>query len=193
MASAESRKDKGATLFVAAALLLTLVGAGAGVTLGSILGLPPVAPDTDVPAKEQPAAADTTQKPDTEGHGGSHGAASPEGTGEPGPEDDAEDEVGKLDLVVVPLPPILTTLAAPAGRWVRLEGSILVDKTATEAMELLAGRAGEQILTYLRTARLDEIEGPSGFLGLREDLNEMLRILSEYQVQGVLIHGLVVE
>jgi flagellar FliL protein len=48
-------------------------------------------------------------------------------------------------------------------------------------------------LTYLRTLRLDQLEGPSGILGLRDDLNATVMALSNGEVRGVLIHGLVVE
>ena len=64
---------------------------------------------------------------------------------------------------------------------------------AEDSPEVLAERSGEQILTYLRSLRLDQIEGPSNVLGFREDLNEMLRVLSKGQVKGILINGLVVE
>ena len=72
-------------------------------------------------------------------------------------------------------------------------GSILITAEAEEPPEVLAERSGEQILTYLRSLRLDQLEGPTSILGLREDLTEMLRVLSKGQVKGILINGLVIE
>ena len=59
--------------------------------------------------------------------------------------------------------------------------------------ELLAEEAGEQILTYLRSVRLSQLETASGILALRDDLDETVQVLSGGEVRSVLIHGLVVE
>jgi hypothetical protein len=59
--------------------------------------------------------------------------------------------------------------------------------------ELLAEEAGEQILTYLRSVRLSQLQSASGILALRDDIDETVQVLSGGQIRGVLIHGLVVE
>lgn len=164
----------GAMMFIALVLLLTLVGVGAGFTVGALMQQAPALP-----------AAAPEHAGEPHGEDAHAGAIAPSGT-----------ETGEIidpTLKVQPFPPVLTTLAAPAGRWVRLEGSALLKKEAKDSPELLAERAAEQILTYLRTVRLDQVEGPSGVLGLREDIDEMVRVLSDGQVQGILLHGLVVE
>jgi hypothetical protein len=69
----------------------------------------------------------------------------------------------------------------------------MIRSASEKQPELLAEKAGEQILTYLRSVRLSQLESPSGILGLRDDLDETVRTLSEGEVRGVLIHGLVVE
>jgi flagellar FliL protein len=109
------------------------------------------------------------------------------------PEEEMTEEYASDDVKITPFPPILTTLADPKGKWIRLEGSILIRSTSEKQPELLAEKAGEQILTYLRSVRLSQLESPSGILGLRDDLDETVRTLSEGEVRGVLIHGLVVE
>ena len=96
-------------------------------------------------------------------------------------------------MKVMPFPPVLTTLAAPKGIWIRIEGSLLLAKETEDNPEILVEKAGTQILTYLRTARLAQIEGPSGFLHLREDLNNTVSALSGGQVREVLVHTMVVE
>ena len=170
-------------MFVVATVLLSLIGTAAGFTVGSLLGDPsqrtPHAPDVQAAASQSSTETphSTPQDGDrTEEHDGA----------------DSEQH-GSVAVKAVPIPPVLTTLAAPEGRWIRLEGSVLVQLETDESPELLAEKAGEQILTYLRTVRLEQISGPSGTLGLRNDLNEMVRAISNGQVQGVLIHGLLVE
>ncbi len=94
---------------------------------------------------------------------------------------------------LVSLPPIVTTLARPNGKWIRLEGSIAVRSDTEQPPENLAEETGEHILAYLRTVELDHISGPSGFLALRDDLNETVQVLSHGDVSRVLIHGFIVE
>ncbi len=163
-------------------VLLSLVGAGAGFAVGTFLqpGKQPPAPPA-VPTAPSPTAGETKpDEPDT----------SADDDSEPDSDDDG---VKDADLKIVPLPPVLTTLAAPEGKWIRLEGSILTKPGTEKAPEMLADMAGEQILAYLHTVRLEQLQGPSGFLALRDDLNETVRSLSRGDVRAVLIHGLLVE
>ena len=51
----------------------------------------------------------------------------------------------------------------------------------------------EDILAYLRTVTLSQIEGPSGMQHLREDLVERARIRSEGRVKELVIQTLVVQ
>lgn len=168
------------------ALLLTLVGAGVGFAVGVLLKNGNAPEDTATSA--QPKAVPVNEKPGTleETKKGEHDVGA------------AEEEPGELEpplemLKVVPFPPILTTLSDPKGKWVRLEGSVLVLPAGERSMELIAEESGERILTYLRTVRLDQIDSASGILTVRDDLDEMLKSLSNGEVRGVLIHGLVVE
>lgn len=180
----KGKPKSGLMAFVVLALLLTLVGAGAGFTVGSLIQAPP----------EEKAAAAPEAPPKEEEKYGADPHASPAHAEAQSTQAGAEtEEIADLALKLQPFPPVLTTLAAPSGRWVRLEGSALLAMETKDSPELLAEKAAEQVLTYLRTVRLEQIEGPSGVLGLREDLNEMVKVLSEGQVQGILLHGLVVE
>lgn len=198
MAKSETSKDKSTVMFLVVVLLLTLVGAGTGFAVGSLIQAP-----ADVAGKvagsgpvSTGGVAEVDDKP-KETHGVSaegHGAAK-EGDGETSPDEETEsaETIDPHSLRVVMFPPVLTTLTEPKGKWIRLEGSILITSDAEEPPEVLAERSGEQILTYLRSLRLDQLEGPASILGLREDLTEMLRVLSNGQVKGILINGLVVE
>jgi flagellar FliL protein len=91
------------------------------------------------------------------------------------------------------LAPVVTNLAEPADVWIRLEASIIFDDEAIAADEVLAGEIAADMLTYLRTVSLSQIEGPSGMQHLREDLAERARIRSEGRVKELVIQTLVVE
>ncbi len=91
------------------------------------------------------------------------------------------------------LAPIVTNLGEPSDVWIRIESSIIFDDEAIAADDVLAGEIGEDILTYLRTVSLSQIEGPSGMQHLREDLAERARIRSQDRVKELVIQTLVVE
>ena len=57
----------------------------------------------------------------------------------------------------------------------------------------LAAAITEDTITYLRTLSLPLIEGSSGFLRFREDLNDRVRIRSGGKVRDLIIHSLIVE
>lgn len=165
------------------ALLLTLVGAGVGFAVGVLLK------GEDAPAERPtPSAAKSVSEAET------HGSPQAEEQNSAAGEEETEEPEPPLDTMkVVPIPPILTTLAEPKGKWIRLEGSVLVLPAGERSLELIAEESGERILTYLRTVRLEQIDSASGLLTIRDDLDEMLKSLSNGEVRGVLIHGLVLE
>jgi flagellar FliL protein len=88
---------------------------------------------------------------------------------------------------------VVTNLGNPKNVWVRLEGFILSRADSDVAAKVLAAQAGHQILSYLRTIDVRQIEGASGLLHISEDLNEVMRTFSGGDVRQVLISGLVVE
>jgi flagellar FliL protein len=92
-----------------------------------------------------------------------------------------------------PLPPIVTNLAAPQGTWIRIEASVVFGADASAGSNALAAAIAEDIVAYLRTVPLAQVEGPSGFLHLREDLNDRARIRSGGKVRELVIQALVLE
>ena len=93
-------------------------------------------------------------------------------------------------VVLAKLEPILTNLAYPAETWVRTELSLMSD-APLEAGD--AEAVGQDLLAYLRTVRLDQVEGPSGFLSLREELDERAALRTDGRVRRVLIRTLLFE
>ena len=175
--AAASRGGTSLTLSAVIVLLLTLVGAGAGFAVGTLLIPPP--PGIAKLLAPSPGAAT--------------GEAKPAEAGNEAPSDLPAGADVPVPMIAVPFPPILTNLAEPKGTWIRLEGSLLLKKETDDPAALLTEKAGEQFVTFLRTLKLNQIEGPSGFLHLREDLNGVVSTLSGGQVREVLIDTMVLE
>ena len=91
------------------------------------------------------------------------------------------------------LQPIVTNLGAPQDTWIRLEGSIIFDPRTLPHPEAVAGQIGDDILAYLRTASLHELEGPIGLENIRQDLNERAATRSNGKVRAFVIRTLVVQ
>ncbi len=97
------------------------------------------------------------------------------------------------ELTVTPIEPVLTNLSEPKNVWIRLEGSILSKKDSIVPSKVLAAQAGQQVMAYLRTIKLPQIEGSSGLQHINEDLNEVMRTFSKGEVRQFLISGFIVE
>jgi flagellar protein FliL len=113
----------------------------------------------------------------------------------PGPDKAAESPASAPEQrsTIVDLPPIVTNLGAPQDTWVRLEGSIIFDPKTMPHPEAVAGQIGDDILAYLRTVSLHQLEGPIGLENIREDLNERATIRSGGKVRAFIIRTLVVQ
>lgn len=175
---ADKKKETGKAsplMGIAVIFLLTLIGAGAGFAVGSTLGLARPPAEIKKATAAEPARGEHT--PDA----AANGAAPPPVEEEP------------AAMTVAAFPPILTNLAEPKETWVRLEGSLLMKKETEEPAELLIERADENLVTYLRTVKLKDIEGPTGFLHFRADLNDLVSQLSGGQVKEVIVHSVVLE
>jgi flagellar protein FliL len=97
------------------------------------------------------------------------------------------------NAVVKPLPPITTNLARPTSTWVRIESSIVINTDLGPDANVITAQMTEDIVAYLRTLTIDQVEGPSGFQHLREDLNDRVRVRSQGKVSEVIIQSLIIE
>ena len=91
------------------------------------------------------------------------------------------------------LQPIVTNLGAPQDTWIRLEGSIIFDPRTLPHPEAVAGQIGDDILAYLRTVSLHQLEGPIGLENIRQDLTERAATRSGGKVRAFVIRTLVVQ
>jgi flagellar FliL protein len=91
------------------------------------------------------------------------------------------------------LAPVVTNLSDGRDVWIRLESSLLFRDAVPEDADALATRIGEDLVAFLRTVSVKQIEGASGFQHLCEDLNDRVRVRSKGRVQELIIQGLIVE
>lgn len=96
------------------------------------------------------------------------------------------------------LQPITTNLAGTPAAWIRLEASVLLDpelKSEEKSEEEIAllRTINEDVVAFLRTVSLTQIQGPSGFQSLREDLDERVRIRSEGKIKELIVQSMILE
>jgi flagellar FliL protein len=181
MATAEATAPKpGPSIVVQLGLLLimTAVAAGIGWFSGGYL-------NGTVPHEQ---ASDANAAPAKEGghdaKDAGHGEAK-EGEGEHG------EAAANGNPLVLTLAPITTNLAAPSDVWLRLELNIVLDAPPVDAE--LADTIHQDLLAFVRTVKMHQIEGASGFQHLKADLAERAAIRSDGHVKAVLIKTLLFE
>lgn len=104
------------------------------------------------------------------------------------------DQIDNVEQVeagqAVSLEPIVTNLAAPEDVWVRLEMSVLFGEAPNpETVQAIH----QDVLTYMKTVKLHQVDGPSGYLHLKSDLKDLVKTRSEGVARGVLISALLFE
>ena len=91
------------------------------------------------------------------------------------------------------LAPIVTNLAAPEGAVVRLQTAIVYDKSDAQQIDIVAAKIGDDILAFVKTLTVAQLQGASGLQHLREDLNERAAVRSDGRVHELMIEMLVVQ
>lgn len=91
------------------------------------------------------------------------------------------------------LNPIIVNLAAPQGARVRLDTAMVFDRDAVPDVEWLKAELATEILAFLRTVSLGELQGASAFAHLRDDLNQRARAVSSGAVRAILIETMVLQ
>ena len=93
---------------------------------------------------------------------------------------------------VRPLAPIVTNLREPSTLYVRLE-AVVVFEPNTLDLAALAAKIGDDLVSYLRTVSLSELEGPTGFQYVREDLRKRSVQLGGGKVRELLLQSFVIQ
>jgi len=91
---------------------------------------------------------------------------------------------------VVQLEPITSNLAYPSENWVRLEVALLFSGPPDVK---LAEDIHQDILAYVRTVSLQQIEGPRGFEYLKDDIQERVDLRAQGRVSKVMFRTFVIE
>ncbi len=168
----EQKKKPSLVITIAIIAVLTLLAAGGGWFVGNMLAPPPAEKPAEEVAKAEPAAAG--------GHGGGGEKA----------------EAGEIPHIsteangIVLLDPITSNLAYPSDDRVRLEVALMF-KGAPDVK--LAEEIHQDIMAYMRTVSLQQVQGPRGFQYLREDLQERVDLRSEGRVTNVMFRTFVIE
>lgn len=99
-------------------------------------------------------------------------------------------QAGEGGVTLAELPSITTNLAAPASVWVRMDATVVFDgPQPPETVEAIH----QDMLAFLRTVRMHQVEGASGFQHLKADLKERAAIRSDGHARDVLIRTLLFE
>ncbi|MCW5706610.1 flagellar basal body-associated FliL family protein [Shinella sp.] len=158
------KKKPTLVITIAAIAGLTLLAAGGGWFLGNMLAPPPA----EKPAEEVVKA-----------EGGTEGGAA-----------EVVPHISTEANGVVLLDPITSNLAYPSDNRVRLEVALMF-KGVPDVK--LAEEIHQDILAYMRTVSLQQVQGPRGFQYLREDLQERVDLRSEGRVTNVMFRTFVIE
>ena len=165
----QGKKKSPLVLTIAAIAILTMLGGGGGWLVGTM-----IAPK--IKAAESAKQADAAKTADAHGPGKA-----------------GEEGLPRISIEangVVQLEPITTNLAYPSENWIRLEVALLFkgvpDVTLSEAIH-------QDILAYLRTVSLQQVEGPRGFQYLKDDIQERVDLRSEGRVSKVMFRTFVIE
>ncbi|MCF3639571.1 flagellar basal body-associated FliL family protein [Rhizobium sp. TRM95111] len=159
----EEKKKPSIVVMIAIVAVLTLVAGGGGWLVGNMLAPPPA---------EKTAVEAAAHAGGGEGEEGELPHISTEANG------------------IVALEPITSNLAYPSNNLVRMEVALMF-KGLPDAV--LAEAIHQDIVAYMRTVSLQQVQGPRGFQYLREDLQERVDLRSEGRVTNVMFRTFVIE
>ncbi len=111
----------------------------------------------------------------------------------PGERREEAREAPVVHMGSVDVPPAVTNLASPKEVWVRIEGAILFEGKTLPRGDALAAEISADILAFLRTQTLEQIQGVAGLEHLRSDINERVQTRSQGAVKKFIIKALVVQ
>jgi len=177
---AEKKKKSSLVMTIVGVLVLTIVGGGGGWVVGGMLApkIPAASETKEAPA---PAAAEHAAAPAADAHGGG---------GDKGKEETGTPHVATAANGIVLLEPITTNLAYPSENWIRLEVALMFNGGIDPAM---AEAIHQDILAYVRTVSMQQIQGPRGFQYLKDDIQERVDLRSQGRVSKVLFRTFVIE
>ncbi|MBB3460548.1 flagellar basal body-associated FliL family protein [Rhizobium sp. BK377] len=157
------KKSGGMVMTIIGLAVLTLVGAGGGWAVGNMVS----------PAIR--SAAEAEQAKEAEAKKKAEG-------GLPKIANEANN--------IVLLDPVTSNLAYPSENWIRLEVALMFNGPPDVKV---AEDIHQDILAYVRTISLQQIEGPRGFQYLKDDIQERVDLRSQGRVSKVMFRTFVIE
>lgn len=159
----EGGKKSPLVMTIAIVAGLSVVAGGGGWLVGNMLAPPPAEPAVA-------AAASGTQAGSSEEGGIARLATEANG--------------------IVALEPFTSNLAYPADNLVRMEIALAFNG---QPDLVIAEEIHQDIMAYMRTVSLQQIQGPRGFQYLRDDLKERVDLRSEGRVTNLMFRTFVIE
>ncbi|MCO6187120.1 flagellar basal body-associated FliL family protein [Rhizobium sp. L1K21] len=172
----EGKKKGGMIPTIGIAVGLTIVAAGGGWVLGGMLSGSFLTEEK----KQEIAKAAELAAAGAEGHG----------TAEAKPGEDIVPHISTEENGVYMLEPITSNLSYPSENWIRVEVALLFKGSPDVGM---AEDIHQDIVAYLRTVSLQQIQGPRGFDYLKQDLEERVELRSEGKVSKIMFRTFVIE
>lgn len=174
VAEPEPKRGPSLVIQIVVLLVLTAVAAGIGWFSGGFLG------------HSQPPAAASDAVQTKVGHGPAADTAAEAGHGKA-----AEADAAAAPTRIVDLTPITTNLAVPDTIWIRLELSLVFEKEPEDPE--LALTIQQDIMAYIRTVKLIQVQGASGYQHLKSDILERAKMRSQGLVKEVLFRTMIFE
>ncbi|WP_245411066.1 flagellar basal body-associated FliL family protein [Microvirga flavescens] len=97
------------------------------------------------------------------------------------------------DATLKTLGPVVTNIAGSSDTWIRIESSIVFNTKDVPNPDVIAAEIKQDMLAYLRTLGIAQIQGASGLQSLREDLNERASLRSKGLVRELIVETLIVQ
>ena len=100
------------------------------------------------------------------------------------------------DITLVKLEPITTNLMSPDSVFIKIESSLVVPTEVGADKDLigtLSAEISQDLLTFMSTVTLAQLQGPSGLQNLREDLSERAAIRSGGKVRELILETMIVQ
>ena len=190
-------------------IIMTVLGAGAGLACGMfLLG---AKAKTMVAAKAGEPEAKMLDKSKAKDKKKSKKAAKKKGKAgkgkdkaDKGKKDEKGGKAGKGDKDgkqekkvavqrAIDIPPVIASIGQGKQAWIRMELKAISREPEIKDESVLMLKISQDILSYIRTLNIADIQSANGFYLLRSNLEEIARIRSKGAVSGIAIQGFIVE
>ncbi len=104
-----------------------------------------------------------------------------------------EEKAKATEWIVRQLPTIVTNIADPQSVWIRLDLHVRVKSKAILTFEDMRALIADDVLSYLRSVNIEELEGDLGLLALRSEILDRFHFRMGNDVSNVMISTFVVQ